>query len=463
MLTKAPTEIHIPPRIISLLIAALLLWRLTGIAQAQPAPWKSEKGYENGIPIGTKITQANWQKYQEFMTEGMKAVFAGTYFWHMPKNIEIDVGPTKPIPAPGHYLRDTEKYGSQTELMRTVEGGYAPKGYVAGFPFAYPLEGEASLTGERLFWNAFYRPAPRVQYAPSCSYTLDSYGDYTRSADYDVVYSQLTHLSEPGFPRDVPGNGGYWFAKYSEVTEPEQAKYFAVLDLTPNDPTKLDELYIYVPAFRRSLRWSEAARCAPNFGSDFTFDEDDLGPPGLPQLFKIDYVGNRKILTLVHAAPESFDTCGTAGELDPRYYYFGGKGIIPFTSPGAGEWEVRDTYVVSMERLPDFSSGYCYGKRILYLDRENYFTANTDLYDAAGKLYKWMVIFAYPAIIPGMGLDGQVLSADGPSTAYMINFQDKHVTTSMGMHACSDGECAKGGYLDISRYASPSGLMKIQQ
>src|ERR1700751_3718526 len=85
------TEIHIPPRFISLLFAALLLllWRLTGIAQAQPAPWKSEKGYENGIPIGTKITQANWQQYQEFMPESMIHLFKGDLFWHMPQGIEI--------------------------------------------------------------------------------------------------------------------------------------------------------------------------------------------------------------------------------------------------------------------------------------------------------------------------------------------------------------------------------------
>jgi len=153
MLNKRLTEIH---RIISLLVAALLiLWWLTGIAQAQPAPWKSGKGYENGIPIGTKITQVNWQQYQQFMTEGMKAVFAGTYFWHMPKNVEIEVGPTKPIPAPKPYLQDTEKYSSQVTLEPLPDGGYVPKGYVAGFPFSNPLKDDPSLIGERIYWDTF--------------------------------------------------------------------------------------------------------------------------------------------------------------------------------------------------------------------------------------------------------------------------------------------------------------------
>jgi Protein of unknown function (DUF1329) len=225
MLAKGLTEVRNRPRIISLLVAALLLWNPTEIVQAQPAPWKSEKGYENGIPIGTKITQANWQRYQQFMTEGMKAVFAGTYFWHMPRNVEIDVGPTRPIPAPKPYLQDTEKYSSQVTLEPLPDGGYVPKGYVAGFPFSNPLKGDAALIAERIYWNTFYRPSARVEEAPNCSYLLDMYGNFTRSADVNAVNSQLQHLSEPGFPRDEPDAGGYWFAAYGEQTAPEQGKY----------------------------------------------------------------------------------------------------------------------------------------------------------------------------------------------------------------------------------------------
>jgi hypothetical protein len=241
MLTKPLSDTHILPKIVTLLVAVLLLWRPTGTAQAQLAPWKSEKGYENGIPIGTKITQSNWQQYQQFMTEGMKAVFAGTHFWHMPENVEIDVGPTRPIPAPRPYLKDTEKYGGQATLQALPDGGYVPQGYIAGFPFPDPLKGDASLTGERIYWNSFYRPSARVEEAPNCFYVLDKYGNTTRSGDVDIVFSQLMHLSEPGFPRDEPDAGGYWFATYGGATAPEQAKYFAFLTLSPNDPSQLDE------------------------------------------------------------------------------------------------------------------------------------------------------------------------------------------------------------------------------
>src|SRR5262249_49241289 len=153
MLTKVQRDNQVLIRPIRELVAALvLLVMLAGLALAQPAPWKSEKGYENGIPIGTKITQTNWQQYQQFMTEGMKAAFVGSHFWHMPKNVEIEVGPTRPIPAPKPYLKDTEKYG-QVTLQALPNGGYVPRGYVAGFPFPEPLKGDPSLARGRIYWN----------------------------------------------------------------------------------------------------------------------------------------------------------------------------------------------------------------------------------------------------------------------------------------------------------------------
>jgi hypothetical protein len=263
---------------------------------------------------------------QQFMTEGMKAVFAGTYFWHMPKNFEIDVGPTRPIPAPKPYLQDTEKYSSQVTLEPLPVGGYLPKGYIAGFPCSNPLKGDAALVGERIYWNAFYRPSARVEEAPNCLYLLEKRGNSTRSVDSDVVFSQLRHLSEPGFPREEPDAGGYWFAVYFAQPAPEQGKYFTFLLLSPNDPSQLDEEYLYVPSLRRSFRVSQAARCAPL--GDFTVEDTQVGTPRQGQLFNKEYVGTKKILALLHASPESFDTCGTPTQLDPRYYYPGSKGIF---------------------------------------------------------------------------------------------------------------------------------------
>ena len=251
--------------------------------------------------------------------------------------------------------------------------------------------------------------------------------------------------------------------KYNEQIAPEQDKYLTILDLIPADPTRLDELYEYIPTLRRSLRLSQAARCASEFGSDYLIDDEGEGPPGLPQLFQIEYLGEKKILALEHANPASFDSPAGSSQLDDQYYYRGSLGIVPFPKPTVGKWELRDTYVISLRRLPRFAKGYCYSQRKMYVDKENYFGAGElDLYNPAGKLFKSQLVFLYPTPIPGTNSDVAELQA-GPNAGFLVNFVDKHVTISLGLHSCVNATCAKAGYLDIDRYASPGALMKIVQ
>jgi len=110
---------------------------------------------------------------------------------------------------------------------------------------------------------------------PTFTYTLDSFGNMTQTSDVKTVYSQLAFLSDVGYPQTVADSAGYYFVKYSEQIAPEQGKYSTILDLTPADP-RLDELYEYIPTLRKSLRLSQAARCAPVFGGDYLIDDERM-------------------------------------------------------------------------------------------------------------------------------------------------------------------------------------------
>ncbi|HTY56270.1 MAG TPA: DUF1329 domain-containing protein [Candidatus Binataceae bacterium] len=444
MINKAPV-----------LVGVMLIFGMAAAARSQTPPAPA------AIPPGTVINPLNWRQYKAFMSAGLTTLFEGSTFWKMPKDLALEVGPTVSIPLPKKYLEDTEKYSAQVQLIRLPTGGYVPKGYVAGLPFPKPLQGDPALIGQRIFWNSYYRYQPRVQHAPGYTYTLDRYGNMTQTSESKSIFSQLAFLSDVDFPRTVSDAGPYYFARYTEQIAPEQGKYSAVLDLTPADPTALDELYEYVPTLRKSLRLSQAARCAPVFGSDYLIDDQNDGPPGLPQLFEITYLGEKKILALEHANPAAFQSPGTPAQLDQRYYYNGASGVIPFPKPAMGKWELRDTYVISLKRLPQFAKGYCYAQRVLYIDKENYFGAGAvDLYGAGGDLYKAQIVFLYPAPIPGTTHDVAELLT-GPYTGLLVNFRNKHATVEPNLNSCVNAACAKDGYLDVSRYASPEGLMKI--
>src|ERR1700680_2556470 len=90
--------------------AALILWSFASLAYAV-------EDARDAIPIGTKITMRNWQQYRQFMPDGMSALFEGKYFWKMPADVEMDIGPTRAFAPPPGYVTATEKYGGQTEAV----------------------------------------------------------------------------------------------------------------------------------------------------------------------------------------------------------------------------------------------------------------------------------------------------------------------------------------------------------
>lgn len=438
-----------------LLAAVLLLPLPTGSVAAADA------GSSSTIPPGTVINFSNWQKYQDNMTAGMIASFKGDHFWSFPKDAEIVVGPTVPIGRPKLYIENTEKYGNQTRMVRLPTGGYTVQNYTAGAPFPNPLaEKNPDLVGQEIHYDCYYRPQARTEFAPNCTTAVDRYGNMTRTSDTNVVFTQMTHLSSPTYPVDLPDNGGYYRAAYIEQTAPEQGKYAATLLLAPNDPTRIDELYVYVPSLRRSLRLSEAARCAPLFGTDFTWEDLDSGPPGLPQLFQIKYVKSMKLLALVHQNPKAYASCGTSTGLPPEFYHNAGKQTLSFPTRASGDWELRDVYVIEYSRLPQFGKGYCFSRRVVYVDKDTLFGLAADLYDAGGKLYKMLLLFN---LVVGIPNTPDHLLTLAPAAGYAANFQDEHASTFIGTVPCIDHDCDAGGWTNISRYGAADGLMKIAQ
>src|SRR4029077_17711990 len=81
-----------------------------------------QQGASGALPLGTKITLANWQQYRAFMPDGMIALFSGKYGLKMPNDVEMDVGPPIHIVAPGSFRRASEKYSGE------AREGHLPNG-----------------------------------------------------------------------------------------------------------------------------------------------------------------------------------------------------------------------------------------------------------------------------------------------------------------------------------------------
>ena len=87
----------------------------------------------------------------------MVALFEGKYYWKMPADVEMDVGPTIMRPLPKAFREAGEKYGSQTRVVHLPDGRMNIENFIAGFPFPNPQEPDK---GYKILTNIWFPPAP---------------------------------------------------------------------------------------------------------------------------------------------------------------------------------------------------------------------------------------------------------------------------------------------------------------
>src|SRR5262249_4919887 len=239
--------------------------------EAAPEPESADSMPPDSIiPVGTRITMANWRKYKLFMPDGMIALFEGTYYWKMPPGVQMEVGPVAIHPLPKAYREATERNASQVKLIKLADGGLSMKGYRGGTPFPNPTEPEK---GWKILANFWYRYIPHLlvdTYGTGCY--VDSVSGVSCTAD-EVVYRQLSFNTDPGIPTDFPGAEGKFYSQWSMSIEPEQQRYHGSLRISYSDLSRPEDAYVFVPALRRHQAVSTSARCAPSTGSDATPDD----------------------------------------------------------------------------------------------------------------------------------------------------------------------------------------------
>jgi hypothetical protein len=264
------------------------------------------------------------------------------------------------------------------------------------------------------------------------------------------VYRQLDYNTDPGVPVTIPGADGKYFTQYEMVKEPEQERYTTVLTISYADLTQQENVYVFVPALRRYQPLSPAARCSADLGTDETPDDRRFGfNMNLTQI-KAELVGERKILALLDFTippgrfPENYDM------------------PLGWPKPSWGKWQLRDVYVVNVTKLPSFGSNPCLGKRVMYIDKENYAPLWQDLYDDKMEPWRFVAFFLRTKDVPGIG---PVDNSD--STVYGFwDVKYKHATVF-----AEPGESqpfymnqeAPGDFMDVARYTTVGGLTMIMR
>ena len=434
------------PAVAALLAASLLFPALT---QAQNGAAANPDFVQPGgtIPAGTRITVQNWQNYEQFMPDGMIALFQGGYYWKMPPDVEMEVGPSVIHPLPKTYLDATEKYASQVKLLELPDGRLLLNGYLGGTPFPNPADPHK---GWKILANLWYRYMPHLlvdTYSTGCY--VDSVGNISCDAD-EIVYRQLSFNTDPGIPVTIPGAEGKFYSQWAMTVEPEQQKYHASLIISYSNLSKPEDAFVFNPTLRRHQPISTLARCAPSAGSDATRDDSRFGFDADLTQMQVEYIGAKKILALVDA------------DLPQGEFPAGYDMPLGWPTPTWGKWQVRDVDVISVSKIPSLAADYCYGKRVMYVDRAFSGAVWEDLYDSNMKPWKFVGLFLRTLNVPRVG----PTNVTGSQVEAFWNIQNKHATffgDPAGGRPFYVNDQAPEAYNDVGEYTTPSGLDEIMR
>jgi len=400
------------------------------------------------IPPGTKITLKNWQQYKQFMTVALQAAFSGKYTFHVTDDpmYTMVVQPTTQVGAPRQFLADGEKYGSQVKLVPAKNGGYTIQGWVAGPPFPNPSEPNI---GEKILYDTWAPWRPYLYHYVTYGINIvDRFGNRSEGST-DATFMNLSHLSEPDMPKDLPYANGMFYVARFEVLFPEQSKYTTELQQQPVDPMRYPETYVFLPSLRRSLRLSSAAKCAPINGTDWVQDDNAWNPP----MFTVTYLGRKKLLMNLQdwgIGSEGKSYVGTTYDQPP--------GAFPgWPKPGTGHWELRDTYVIDAKWIPSQGS-YCFSHRIFYLDRQAYFVMTTEEFDNENKLWKSAWLRVSPMEVHGQ----PVIFIYGTPETQLVDWENAHMTIGL-THEMKLYKDVPPQYQDVQTLSTPGSLDRIMR
>ncbi len=423
------------------LLAALCLFWGTSVALAAD----QNAGAKDTIAPGTAITMENWQQYKDFMSDGMVALFEGKYFWKMPPDIRIEIAPTELHPLPKNYLEATEKYSGQVKIAEQPDGSLRLQNYMGGIPFPDPQEPHR---GWKVLEDLWLRYSPNLlvdRHEPGCA--IDSSGNLNCQV-FDAVNRQLAYNTDKGVPTAPPAPDAPYLTEWFMMLEPENQKYTTFLVISYADQTRPDDTYVFLPALRRYQRVSSAARCAENSGMDFTYEDFHSGFDSNLTELKVDYLMHKKIIALIDPVPTE--------KPFPEGYFM----PLAWPMPSWAKWQVRDVDVIDVRKIPSKAEGYCYGKRIMYIDSHFHAPLWQEIYDAKMQPWKFYEVAPQKIDVPGIGPQN---GAEGDLET-VWNLKDHHATWGAeNPTTLQANENAPKEFQDLERYTTPAGLNLIMR
>ncbi|MBI4487766.1 MAG: DUF1329 domain-containing protein [Deltaproteobacteria bacterium] len=367
-------------------IYALLLWFFLSLSLGAHAA-------EVDLKPGDVIGPHNSEKVKGMVGDNLLDRIKQGYSFKIKEPTRYDV--------PREYLEATKKYSGKVRLGTDGE----LLNHVAGLPFPQ-IDPRDPQAGQKVAWNYYWRwqgddfkTGGGTETGKVIRHAIEKDGS-ERRADF-ISYFLFPRTRVTLDPKPViPGYEHIDSIQLRIDSYPRDASGTTILEIRYSDPRRPDDLYLYIPSLRRIRRGTTTQRCQTLAPSEFNLDDIDFFK-GKVTDFNYKLLGGKK--ALVNYAQKNVP-------------YHRKKGDY---LPGDEEWEVQDVYV--LEITPK-DPGYCYPKKILWIDQVAWEPAWGMVWDSRGEYWKEMVLFRIPAKLA----DGQVVWQQG--TGYIVNVQNGRST-----------------------------------
>jgi Protein of unknown function (DUF1329) len=362
--------------------------------------WAAEPDVKPGDIIGPE----NWPKVKGMVGENLLNRIKQGYTFSIKQG--------RSIGFPRDYTAATARYFTEVKLGPSGE----LLNYVAGLPFPDVRFNDPQI-GLKMAWNFYwrwlgddYRTGGGTAEGKIIRYAIERDGSERRA---DVLHHTVKTRGRVTLDAK-PVLTGYEHIDWMQLRADEYPRDTAgttTLEIRYADPKRDDDLYIYVPSIRRVRRAPPIQRCATIAPSEFNFDDiNSFG--GKVSDFNYRFLGQSKML-------------GNFAQEQIPFYRKRGDYL-----PLRESWEIVDTY--SLEITPKDPS-YCYPRKVIYFDTQNFEALWTMIWDAKGNYWKEQFALRSPVKLA----DGQ--SALSVGSVIIVNVQNGRSTLVDAVRAYNQG------------------------
>jgi len=307
------------------------------------------------------------EEIKDLLPEQFYSICSQPQLWGHIRINETAFIPQEKWPGKFIELREaaTEKYKGKAYID---EDGQC-RNHIAGKPFP------GSTKDNEIIWNLLRcRPEGETYFAKFYTAITDRRGDSRYAvAEQNYLFWKGRFFNDA--PEILPNPNNYYSFQTMGFVAPYDFKGMVILTHRYDDPTRMDDQWMYIPSLRRVRRMSSAQRWdkLPG-GQDITYD-GAMGFDGKPTNYDWKYLG-RKVQLCGHNATN-------------RLMEIKGK-------PGGGccDQTYQRVNCVMLQFIPRIVSSV--GRGVLYLDPDSYCVYYADYYDKRGRPYlfyahQWVV------------------------------------------------------------------------